>query len=151
VKLVRAYLEKNRSVFLEKLDSIRIEEESGQQFLSVRKKSGEKIATISNEELNIILESLIVSSLFKPLRERDPRLGFLGFQFLTDDLSLKVPMILKEQPIPQSDVIVHSVTEYLQSLFIIDERIHTDIEKIRQVLREEYTLTEQELYPYKDF
>lgn len=151
VKEVRAYLEKNRSVFLESLDSIQIEEEPGQRIFSVRKKSGEKIATISGEELNIILESLIVSSLFKPLREKDPRLGFLGFQFLTDDLSLKVSMILKDKPIPQADSIVHSVTEHLQSLLIMDEIIDADIEKIRQILRDEYTLTEQELYPYKDF
>jgi hypothetical protein len=151
VKEVRAYLEKNRAIFIRSLDSIHLEENPGQQGFGVRIKSGEKIADISSNEVNIILESLIISSLFKPLQKNDQRMGFLGFQFFSDDLFSKIPIILKENPIPQSDGIVFSITEFLQSLLIIDERIIANIEETRRILRDEYILTEKELNPYKDY
>jgi hypothetical protein len=103
--------------------------------------------TLTEEVVDPILKSMIISTLFKPLKKEDFRLGGLGFSTLTKELYDKIPEFLKSDPVPNSDHIIKSIKSLLDSLKILDENMLRDIKRIKDIYREIYSLKESELNP----
>ena len=63
-----------------------------------------------------ILKSMIISTIFKPLQKGEIRFGCLPIQTLVQELYDKIPEFLVKDPIPQSDEIKASILGLLSSL-----------------------------------
>ena len=102
---------------------------------------------ISKEVIDPILKSMMISTLFKPLKREDFRLGGLGFSTLTKELFENMPELLKNDPVPNSDDILTSIKSLLDTMKILDENMLRDIKRIKDIYREIYSLKESELNP----
>jgi hypothetical protein len=105
--------------------------------------------TISKAQLYDIIVSMVISTLFKPLKKDELRLGCLGYGFLTDELFPYIAESIQNQPITEAGVIKERVLSYLANMKGIDERILADINSMMEVYREKYILTDTELNPYQ--
>ena len=101
---------------------------------------------LSEDNVDNILKSMLVSTIFKPLKKDELRLG-LGFSTFTGEIYDKIPDILAKDPIPKSEKIKKSIEELLHSLKTLDENILGDIKYVKEIYREIYTLKESELNP----
>ena len=105
--------------------------------------------TIAKAQLYDIIVSMVISTLFKPLKKAELRLGCLGYGFLTDELFPHIAESIQNQPIPEADEIKERILSYLAFLKNIDESIFTDINSMKEVYRQKYILTDTELDPYQ--
>lgn len=105
--------------------------------------------TISKIQLYDTIVSMIISSIFKPLKKDELRLGCLGYGFLTEELFPHIEKSIQDQPVPEMDVIKKSVLSHLADLKEIDESILADIDLMKKIYREKYILTDAELYPFR--
>jgi hypothetical protein len=105
--------------------------------------------TIAKAQLYDIIVSMVISTLFKPLKKSELRLGCLGYGFLTDELFPHIAESIQNQPILEADAIKERVLSYLANMKGIDERILADINSMKEVYRQKYILTDTELDPYQ--
>lgn len=103
--------------------------------------------TLTEDVVDPILKSMMISTLFKPLEKEDFRLGGLGYSNLTGELYDKIPEFLNSDPVPSSDEIIKSIKSLLNSLKILDENMLRDIKRIKEIYQEIYALKESELNP----
>lgn len=102
---------------------------------------------LTDEIVDPILKCMMISTLFKPIKKDDFRLGGLGFSTFTGELYDKIPEFLNSDPVPNSDDILRLIKSLLDSLKILDENILGDIKRIKDIYREIYSLKESELNP----
>jgi hypothetical protein len=108
-----------------------------------------KRGTIPKKQLYDIIVSIVISTLFKPLKKDELRLGCLGYVFLTGELFPHIENSILDLPVPDADSVKKRVLSHLASLKGIDENILADINSMKEIYREKYILTEAELDPYK--
>jgi hypothetical protein len=104
---------------------------------------------ITKNELEVIVTSMIISTIFKPLKKDELRLGCLSYGFLIDVFFPHIEQSIHEKPIPESEEIKKRVLKNLSSLKAIDESILKDIISMKDVYRDRYILTDAELDPYQ--
>jgi hypothetical protein len=104
---------------------------------------------ITKNKFEDIVTSMIISTIFKPMKKDELRLGCLGYGFLVDELFPHIEKSIYEKPIPESDEIKKRVLKNLSSLKAIDESILKDIISMKDAYRDRYILTDAELDPYQ--
>jgi len=105
--------------------------------------------TITKIQFHSIITSMLIETVLKPLDQNDYRVACLGYGSLTRDLLPLLDESIRNQPIRDADAIKGRILELLEILKKLDELIIADIESMKGVYREKYTLTEKELDPYR--
>lgn len=100
---------------------------------------------ISEENVDNILKSMIISTLFKPLEKNEFRLNCLGFGEFSGLFYNKIPEFLNKDPIPDSEKAIGLIKEYLFFLKTRDANILGDIKQLKNIYRSIYRLKESEL------
>jgi hypothetical protein len=102
---------------------------------------------ITKEKTGIIIKSLIIPTLFNPLKTDDPRVTWIGEGELPTKLFSKIFQHLKNDPIPQCTEIKRSIETDLASLRDLDNKILNDIEKLKEIYQAIYAIKECDLNP----
>jgi hypothetical protein len=105
--------------------------------------------TIPKIQFHNIITSMLIETVLKPLDQNDYRVACLGYGPLTKELLPHLNESIRNQPIQEADTIKRRLLELLEILKKLDESIIADIELMKGVYREKYTLTEKELDPYR--
>lgn len=108
-----------------------------------------KRGTIPKKELDNIIVSMTISTLFKPLKIDEIRLGCLGYGSLTAELFPYIENSILVIPVPDADSVKKRVISHLADLKGIDENILADIDAMRKIYQKKYILTDAEMDPYK--
>lgn len=104
--------------------------------------------TILKSQLYSIITSMLIETVLKPLQQDEYRVGCLGYGLLVKELLPLIDESIRLQPIQEAGAIKQRITGLLEILKNLDELIISDIESMKGVYREKYTLTEKELNPY---
>jgi len=140
------------NALLSKLETLKLEQNSDYYDIVFRIDPLEDVKqeTISKKQLDDIIVSMVISTLFKPLKIDEIRLGCLGYGYLTAELFPHIENSILELPVPDAAAYKKRVLTHLASLKGIDESIRMDIDAMKEIYREKYILTEAELDPYHD-
>ena len=144
-------LDQRINELLSKLEIFKLEPNAGDSYtiFQITELEDIKYSTISKKQLYDIIVSMVISTLFKPLKKDELRLGCLGYVFLTGELFPHIENSILDLPVPDADSVKKRVLLHLASLKGIDDSILADINAMKEIYREKYILTEAELDPYK--
>lgn len=108
-----------------------------------------KVNTIPKIKLQDIINSMIISAIFKRLKKNEFRLGCLGYSDLVNELFPQIANSIFDQPLPESEIIKKQILSNLTNLKELDESILTDIISMKEIYGKKYILTDAELDPYQ--
>jgi hypothetical protein len=90
----------------------------------------DEFKSISKIKLSDIINSMIISTIFKRLKKDEFRLGCLGYGELVSELFPHIANSILDQPVPESEIIKKHILSNLATLKIIDESILIDIKSM---------------------
>jgi hypothetical protein len=131
-----------------KINSLRLDISVSPEIYSIYANNA-KEAAISKAQLYDIIVSMVISTLFKPLKKDELRLGCLGYGFLIYELFPHIAGSIQDQPIPDADAIKERILLHMETLKGLDEYILTDVNSMKEVYRQKYILTEKEMDPFQ--
>lgn len=103
------------------------------------------IGLVTQKKLEEITISMLISSLFKPLRVDEFRVECLGYSQLTQEFLPDIEEILKGLPNQEIAPYIKRIETLLDVLKETNQSILADIIALRNVLKDRYYLTESEM------
>jgi len=116
--------------------------------ISVTYFDGTSTIVISQSDLNNIIVGMMIALIFEPSQSDERIFGYLGYQELIQDLYPHIVDSLKNQFIPDINWYIESIFGDLNELDDIDKSILDDVKSLKELYRDGYSLTENELAPF---
>lgn len=109
------------------------------------------IGVITQKKLEEITISMLISSLFKPLKSDEFRIGSLGYSQLTLEFLPYMGEMLRRLPDPKIAPYVQRIDILLDILENTNSAILADTNTLRNILKDRYYLTESEITSHSCF